>query len=70
MAPRWRLRGSATSVRGRRRLGVELASDWRHGSGRRRYQKREQAMLNMMLTEIAKMRGGKVVGDEVVRRRL
>ena len=69
VAPCWRRGGQATSARRRRSSGNTLAGATCHGEGREWYQKDEEMMPNMMLTRVARMRGGKVVGDEVERRR-
>lgn len=69
VALEWRRRGLATPARHRRRCGDEPAGVIRHSEVRGCAQKREGEILNVMLTGIARMRGGKVVGDEVERRR-
>ena len=66
---RWRVRWQGHVGTGRRQLGRGLAGVWGHGGGCGWCQKKEDATGMLMLTGVARMRGGKITDDEVKRRR-
>ena len=64
VAPRWRPRGSATSARGRRRLGVHGAGERRSGDIRRGHERVEGSVAIMRLTAAAQELARFVGGEE------
>ena len=64
VALRWQPRWHATSASGRRRLGVELVGERRHGDGRRGHREQEGVVRKLGLTSVARRREGSA-GSEV-----
>ena len=71
VAPTWRHGGKATSARGRRRYGGDLAGERRHGDECEWYQKEEGSVGSLVLTkrspEAAAIAGGDAKSGDVVR---